>query len=129
MIDPRNRWLLYRGSFAVWLHAAPEVLGNRIGRSANVRPLIAGRDPIATLRDLAAARERFYAPALEIGAGAPAAAIVRAHRRARRAEAGTARCRCSGPTPPSDESRSATPTPRPRSRARSGASGPGVPSC
>ena len=78
VIDPRNRWLLYRGRFAVWLHAAPEVLGNRLGHSANVRPLIAGRDPVATLRDLASARERFYAPALEIGAGAPAGAIVRA---------------------------------------------------
>ena len=78
VIDPRNRWLLYRGRFAVWLDGAPEVLGHRLGRSANVRPLIAGRDPVAALRDLAAARERFYAPALQIGATAQIGPIVNA---------------------------------------------------
>ena len=78
VIDPRNRWLLYRGRFAVWLDGAPEVLGHRLGRSANVRPLIAGRDPVAALRDLAAARERFYAPALQIGATAQIVPIVNA---------------------------------------------------
>ncbi|MGD0863452.1 MAG: 3-dehydroquinate synthase [Candidatus Limnocylindrales bacterium] len=78
VIDPRNRWQLYRGRFAVWLNAAPEVLGSRVRNSPNVRPLIAGRDPVATLRELAAARERFYSPALEISASVPAAAIVRA---------------------------------------------------
>lgn len=78
VIDPRNRWQLYRGRYAVWLHVAPEVLGIRVGRSPNVRPLIAGRDPVATLRKLAAARERFYAPGLELGAGSSTGAIVRA---------------------------------------------------
>ena len=76
VVDPRNRWLLYRGRFPVWLHGSPEVLGHRLGRSTNVRPLIAGRDPVAAVRELAAARERFYAPALQIGATAPIAAIV-----------------------------------------------------
>jgi shikimate kinase/3-dehydroquinate synthase len=78
VIDPRNRWLLYRGRFAVWLDGAPEVLGHRLGRSSNVRPLIAGRDPVAAIRELAAARERFYAPALQIGATALVGPIVNA---------------------------------------------------
>ena len=78
VIDPRNRWLLYRGRFAVWLDGAPEVLGHRLGRSSNVRPLIAGRDPVAAIRDLAAARERFYAPALQISATAQIGPIVNA---------------------------------------------------
>jgi shikimate kinase/3-dehydroquinate synthase len=66
VIDPRNRWLLYRGRFAVWLDGAPEVLATRLGRSANVRPLVAGRDPLTTLQQLAEDRRRFYAPALRI---------------------------------------------------------------
>ena len=49
-IDPRNRWLLYHGRFPVWLDSRPEVLAQRLRRSRNVRPLIAGRDPIAALR-------------------------------------------------------------------------------
>ena len=28
VIDPRNRWLLYRGRFPVWLDGAPEVLAS-----------------------------------------------------------------------------------------------------
>ena len=76
VIDPRNRWLLYRGRFPVWLYGSAESLGHRIGRSANVRPLIAGRDPIVAIRELAVARERFYSPALQIGATASVNAIV-----------------------------------------------------
>ncbi len=76
VIDPRNRWLLYRGRFPVWLHGSAEILGQRLGRSANVRPLISGRDPIVAIRELTVARERFYLPALEIGATAPIDAII-----------------------------------------------------
>ena len=61
IMDPRNRWLLYRGRMSVWLDGRPEVLAQRLRRSPNVRPLITGRDPIGTLRDLATRRERFYA--------------------------------------------------------------------
>ena len=43
--------------------AGPEVLAQRLRRSPHVRPLVTGRDPIGTLRDLAARRERFYAAA------------------------------------------------------------------
>jgi len=70
VIDPRNRWLLYRGRFAVWLDGAPEVLASRLARSANVRPLVAGGDPMEALKKMAADRRRFYAPAFHVG-GAP----------------------------------------------------------
>jgi shikimate kinase/3-dehydroquinate synthase len=63
VVDPRNRWALYRGRRAVWLDGRPEVLAQRLRRSPHVRPLVAGRDPIGTLRDLGARRERFYAAA------------------------------------------------------------------
>ncbi len=63
VVDPRNRWLLYRGRMTVWLDGRPEVLAQRLRRSPNVRPLVGGRDPIGTIRDLAARRARFYAAA------------------------------------------------------------------
>jgi shikimate kinase/3-dehydroquinate synthase len=63
IVDPRNRWSLYRGRLSVWLDSRPEVLAQRLRRSPHVRPLVTGRDPIGTLRDLAARRERFYAAA------------------------------------------------------------------
>lgn len=63
VVDPRNRWALYRGRLSVWLDSRPEVLAQRLRRSPHVRPLVASRDPIGTLRDLASRRERFYAAA------------------------------------------------------------------
>ena len=63
VVDPRNRWNLYRGRVSVWLDGRPEVLAQRLRRSPNVRPLIVGRDPVAAVRDLAAKRQRFYAAA------------------------------------------------------------------
>ena len=63
VIDPRNRWQLYRGRLAVWLDVRPEVVAQRLRRSPHERPLLAGRDPIGAVRSLAAARERFYAAA------------------------------------------------------------------
>jgi shikimate kinase/3-dehydroquinate synthase len=78
VIDPRNRWLLYRGRFPVWLDGAPELLASRLGRSANVRPLVVSSDPLNSLRQLAAERRRFYAPALQISGGAQIDAILRA---------------------------------------------------
>jgi len=63
IVDPRNRWALYRGRVTVWLDGRPEVLAQRLRRSPHVRPLVAGRDPIGTIRDLGARRERFYAAA------------------------------------------------------------------
>lgn len=63
VVDPRNRWGLYRGRVSVWLDSRPEVLAQRLRRSPHVRPLITGRDPIGAIRDLALKRERFYAAA------------------------------------------------------------------
>jgi 3-dehydroquinate synthetase/shikimate kinase len=63
IVDPRNRWSLYRGRVSIWLDGRPEVLAQRLRRSPHVRPLITGRDPIGTIRDLAQRRERFYAAA------------------------------------------------------------------
>ena len=54
IVDPRNRWALYRGRTSVWLDGRPEVLAQRLRRSPHVRPLVTGRDPIGTIRDLAA---------------------------------------------------------------------------
>jgi shikimate kinase / 3-dehydroquinate synthase len=63
VVDPRNRWALFRGRAVVWLDGRPEVLAQRLRRSPRVRPLVQGRDPIGAVRDLAAKRERFYAAA------------------------------------------------------------------
>jgi shikimate kinase/3-dehydroquinate synthase len=76
VVEPRNRWLLYRGRLAIWLDARPEALAQRLRRSPTVRPLIAGRDPIGTVRQLAAARERFYAPAHRVNALAEPAGVA-----------------------------------------------------
>ena len=53
IVDPRNRWSLYRGRLSIWLDGRPEVLAQRLRRSPHVRPLITGRDPIGAIRDLA----------------------------------------------------------------------------
>jgi shikimate kinase / 3-dehydroquinate synthase len=77
VIDPRNRWQLYRGRFPVWLDGSPEILASRLIKSANVRPLVAGRDTVTALRQLAADRRRFYAPAFQISGTANVEAILR----------------------------------------------------
>jgi shikimate kinase/3-dehydroquinate synthase len=77
VIDPRNRWALYRGRIGVWLDGRPEVLAQRLRRSPHVRPLITGRDPIRAIRDLQARRERFYAAAdVHIAGVADVASVV-----------------------------------------------------
>ncbi len=75
-VDPRNRWLLYRGRRVAWLDAPPEVLAQRIRRSPSARPLLAVRDPIGKMRELAAERTRFYAPVLRVNALAGMRGIV-----------------------------------------------------
>ena len=76
VVDPRNRWLLYRGRVPVWLDGRPEILAQRLRRSPNVRPLISGRDPIRTLRDLIASRGRFYGAAARVAGMAEVTAVV-----------------------------------------------------
>jgi 3-dehydroquinate synthetase/shikimate kinase len=69
VVDPRNRWRLYRGRASVWLDGRPEVLAQRLRRSPHVRPLVAGRDPINSIRDLGRKREAFYGAAMVRASG------------------------------------------------------------
>ena len=75
-VDPRNRWLLYRGRFAAWLDAPPEILAQRIRNSPVPRPMLSGRDPVAAMRGLATARAAFYEPALRVNGIVGLAGIV-----------------------------------------------------
>jgi shikimate kinase/3-dehydroquinate synthase len=75
-IDPRNRWLLYRGRVAVWLDGTPEALARRIRHSPNPRPLLQGRDPVAAIRALAVSRARFYGAAHRVGGATPAGSAL-----------------------------------------------------
>src|SRR6188508_3458228 len=74
ILDPRNRWTLYRGRLAV----RPEVLAQRLRRSPTVRPLVQGGDPLGRVRLLAAARERFYGAANRVNGVAEVASVVEA---------------------------------------------------
>jgi shikimate kinase/3-dehydroquinate synthase len=76
VVDPRNRWHLYRGRLPIWLDARPEVLAQRLRRSPNVRPLIAGRDPMGAIRSLAHDRERFYSAAHRLNGAAELGTLV-----------------------------------------------------
>ena len=78
VIDPRNRWRLYRGRVPVWLDGRPEVLAQRLRRSVHVRPLVAGRDPIGAVRQLSRARERFYSAAHRVNGVAEVASVTEA---------------------------------------------------
>jgi 3-dehydroquinate synthetase/shikimate kinase len=78
VVDPRNRWWLYRGRVPVWLDVRPEVLGQRLRRSPNVRPLVQGGDPVGRIRQLAAARERFYAAANRVNGVAELSGVIEA---------------------------------------------------
>jgi shikimate kinase/3-dehydroquinate synthase len=66
VVDPANRWALYRDRRVAWLNGPPEVLAQRLRNSPNPRPLLQGRDPVGAIRDLAVKRERFYAPGLRL---------------------------------------------------------------
>jgi len=78
VVDPRNRWALYRGRVPVWLDVRPEVLAQRLRRSPTVRPLVQGGDPLGRVRVLAASRERFYAAANSVNGVAEIASVIRA---------------------------------------------------
>jgi shikimate kinase/3-dehydroquinate synthase len=78
VVDPRNRWALYRGRVPIWLDVRPEVLAQRLRRSPNVRPLVQGGDPLGRIRQLAGARERFYGAARRLNGMAEAGAVVNA---------------------------------------------------
>jgi 3-dehydroquinate synthetase/shikimate kinase len=76
IVDPRNRWRLFRGRRVVWLDVRPEVVAQRLRRSPNVRPLVAGRDPLGAIRELVTARGRFYAAGTRIGGVAELGTVV-----------------------------------------------------
>jgi shikimate kinase / 3-dehydroquinate synthase len=78
IVDPRNRWALFRGRRVAWLDVRPEVLAQRLRRSPVVRPLVAGGDPLARIRTLASSRERFYGAATRINGVAEVGAVVAA---------------------------------------------------
>ncbi len=76
VVDPRNRWALYRGRLPVWLDVRPEVLAQRLRRSPTIRPLVQGGDPLSRVRHLAAARERFYRAASRVNGVAEVTGVV-----------------------------------------------------
>jgi shikimate kinase/3-dehydroquinate synthase len=78
IVDPRNRWALFRGRRVAWLDVRPEVLAQRLRRSPVLRPLVAGGDPLARIRTLAASRERFYGAATRINGVAEVGTVVAA---------------------------------------------------
>jgi 3-dehydroquinate synthetase/shikimate kinase len=78
VVDPRNRWRLYRGRTVIWLDGAPEALAQRLRHSPNPRPLVAGPDPIGALRALAATRERHYGAGHRVSGLAPVNSVVAA---------------------------------------------------
>jgi len=61
-MEPSTRALILDRATAIWLDADVEVLAERVGRREG-RPLLAGRDPAAVLRELAALRNPIYAQA------------------------------------------------------------------
>jgi shikimate kinase/3-dehydroquinate synthase len=75
VIDPRNRWHLYRGRRPFWLDGTPERLATRVRAGAG-RPLFQGRDPLGRLRELRAERIRFYAPAPSVDADGAAFQVL-----------------------------------------------------
>ena len=76
VVDPRNRWALFRGRRVAWLDVRPEVLAQRLRRSHVVRPLVQGPDPLSRIRSLAASRERFYSAGARINGVAEVASVV-----------------------------------------------------
>ncbi|HYO42226.1 MAG TPA: bifunctional shikimate kinase/3-dehydroquinate synthase, partial [Candidatus Limnocylindrales bacterium] len=81
VVDPRNRWALYRGRVPIWLDVRPEVIAQRLRRSPTVRPLVQGGDPLARIRALAAARERFYGAGRRLNGLAEVGSVVDAAER------------------------------------------------
>jgi shikimate kinase len=54
-----NRGLLHDAGYVIWLRASPESIYERVKRNRN-RPLLQTADPLATIRDLLAARADLY---------------------------------------------------------------------
>lgn len=68
-MDSETRALILERCIAVWLEAEVETLAQRVARRSH-RPLLAGKDPLPFLRDLAEARNPVYAEAhLRVSSG------------------------------------------------------------
>jgi shikimate kinase/3-dehydroquinate synthase len=77
IVDPRNRWDLFRGRRVLWLDAPVPTLLKRLSRGAP-RPLLAVADPVARLEALIAERVRFYRAGERVdAAGSPDAVSSR----------------------------------------------------
>lgn len=61
-LHPETRRLILDHATAVWLHAEPSVLADRV-RRRDTRPLLRGRDPLTVLTELARVRDPVYAEA------------------------------------------------------------------
>jgi shikimate kinase len=61
-MDGQTRALILERCIAVWLEAAVDTLAERVARRGH-RPLLAGRDPLPLLRELAELRNPVYAEA------------------------------------------------------------------
>ncbi len=76
IVDPRNRWALFRGRHVAWLDVRPEVLAQRLRHSPVVRPLVQGGDSLGRIRALALTRERFYGAATRFNGVAEVGSVV-----------------------------------------------------
>ena len=69
IVDPHNYELLKRNGFIVCLEANPETIYHRLfkekacGSETEVRPLLAGENPLEHIRQLKASRQSYYAKA------------------------------------------------------------------
>jgi shikimate kinase len=61
VISPANRELLALSFETVWLRVGPEAAALRAAAEPGSRPLLAGADAVARIRELASARGAFYA--------------------------------------------------------------------
>jgi shikimate kinase len=59
-VNADTRALILDQATAIWLDADPTLLAERV-RRRDTRPLLRGRDPLAVLTELAAARNPLYA--------------------------------------------------------------------
>lgn len=60
-----NRVILSEIGYVVWLKASPETIYERVRRNRG-RPLLRTADPLATIRELLAAREELYASCADL---------------------------------------------------------------
>ena len=68
-MDKETRALILDRCLAIWLEAEVEMLAQRVARRGT-RPLLAGKDPLPLLRDLAEVRNPVYAEAhLRVASG------------------------------------------------------------